>query len=106
MATTAAEIALRSKIGLDALHRWVDDLPDFAEDWDNLDETYRDSWCMEWAHLMADYLVELAEYARDDCLSPDQKERYRDLLGKLKVTLPLISKLKLKRPPVSLDVAA
>lgn len=101
---TRAEAERRIDLTLEALERCAADLPQVAAEWNELPDGERASWGLDWAHLMADYLPELAEYVRSGQLSLDRQERYRDLKRKLKEALPLIGKLKLARPPILLEV--
>lgn len=102
MATTASDIAQRAEHDLLALHSLVDDLDGLDEEWDILGEAEQVSLSLEWDHLMADVLTELDEYSGGGLLSQDQEGQYRELKGKLKDRMPLISKLKWYRPPVAL----
>lgn len=61
MATTAA-IIKRADQFLNAIHSFVDDLPDLIEEWEALKESDKTSTSLDWDHMMGDYLVELEEY--------------------------------------------
>ncbi len=102
MATTST-ITQRAERDIDALARFIDDLPEISDEWDGLEESEQVSLSLDWAHLMADYLTELDEYFRGGQLTRDQEERYRSLLGKLKDVRPIIQQLRLYPPPVALD---
>ncbi|MBI4497627.1 MAG: hypothetical protein HY689_07010 [Chloroflexi bacterium] len=103
MVETHAVIRQRADLHLDSLISLVDDLPGLDNEWEEMTESAQASMSLEWDHLMADVLTELAEYARDGLLSPDQQERYQDLKRKLKALLPLIQKLNWYRPPIPLE---
>ena len=72
-------------------------------EWGQLDESVQVSLSLEWAHSMADYLVELDEKYRAGDMMPSQRERYHALLGEIKDALPIIARLNLCQPMVNLD---
>lgn len=102
MAPTAAEIARRADIDLDALRRFINDLPGLDEEWDSLDDYNQAVLMMEWSHLMGEYLTELDQYARAGQLTPGQAARLTGLKHDLRGLLPLITKLGWYQPPRSL----
>lgn len=102
MASTAT-VSGRLDRDIDSLRSFLDDLPDLADQWERLEEGPRVSLSLEWDHLMADYLTELDEHYRSGTMVPAQKLEYASLLRKLKEMLPIITRLNLFRPPVSLD---
>ncbi|MBI4496842.1 MAG: hypothetical protein HY689_02945 [Chloroflexi bacterium] len=106
MAPTAAEIVLRADISLDALRRFVNDLPGLDEEWEGLGEYNQAVLMMEWAQSV-DSLIELDDYARAGQLIPGQAARLAALKHDVRGLLPLITKLGWYRPPVALleDVA-
>jgi hypothetical protein len=101
---TAANVTHRIERSLSALLAEIEDLPNVSAEWHAWPDGERASFSLSWDHLMADYLTELDEYARAGAMTPEQERRYRDLLCKLKEALPLIQRLNLYPPPVSLDV--
>ena len=102
MATTPA-IKDRVERRLDLLLAEVEELPSTHAEWDELEDWERTSMSLEWSHLMADYLPQLDGQYRAGELAPEQQARYQDLLRKLKETLPIVERLNLYRPPVSLE---
>jgi hypothetical protein len=101
MATQSA-IHQRIDISLDALLANTADLPEVAEEWQALADGERAAWSLDWDHLMADYLTELDGQYRGGQMTAKQRTRYRTLLDGLRAALPLIERLDLYRPPVSL----
>ena len=101
MATTAA-VTRRLDRDIGSLRSFIDDLPGLADEWERLDEAPRVSLSLEWDHLMADYLTELDEYFRCGEMASGQRVEYKSLLGKLRELLPIIRRLNLYYPPVSL----
>lgn len=101
MAPTAAEIALRADIGLDAVRRFVGDLPGLEKEWEDLSEYNQAVLMMEWAQSV-DSLIELDEDARAGQLTPGQLARLAALKHDIRGLLPLITKLGWYQPPRSL----
>ncbi len=101
MATTPV---MRNRVErrLDLLLAEVEELPATAADWDQLEEWEQASISLEWSHLMADYLTQLDSRYRAGEMAPDQQARYQDLLCKLREQFPIVERLNLYRPPVSL----
>lgn len=100
VATTG--VAQRIESGLRAVLAEVADLPTTAAEWNTLPDENRASFALDWSHLMADYLAELDRYHGSGAMSPDQQMRYRELLCKLKETLPTIQRLNLYAPSIPL----
>jgi hypothetical protein len=100
---TSTTIAGRIETGLQLVYADILDLPMLAEEWDGLADGARVSLSLGWAHSMADYLTDLDEHYRAGRMSPDQQARYRELLDKLRAALPIIGRLNLYPPPVSLE---
>ncbi len=98
------KIIQRVERDLDAIHSFVDDLPNLMEEWETLEEWDRVSTSLDWSHMMADYLSELEEYYNASHLTNKQRSSYRELLCKLQEVMPIIEKLNWYRPPVSLEV--
>ena len=102
----AAQTELNERIDsqLRAVRLTAADLPEVAAEWDRLADGERASWSLEWDHLIADYLTDLDECERAGHMTAEQHIDYRDLLGVLEQMLPIIERLNLYRPPVSLDL--
>lgn len=100
---TPSTVSSRLDRGIDLVRSFLDDLPDLADEWGKLAEAPRVSLSLEWDHLMADYLTELDEHYRSGEMGPGQIAEYKLLLGRLKEVLPIINRLNLYRPPISLD---
>ena len=103
MAQTA-EVAFRVERDLDALHSFTADLAGLVEEWESLSENAKEVESLDWDHLVGSYLTELAEYYLAGQMTPKQQARYRELLKKLKESMPAIRKLNLRLPPISVGV--
>lgn len=97
-ATTAIESRIES--GLALVEGDISALPEWASQWEGLDEGTQVSLSLEWTHSMADYLTELDEHYQGGQMTPSQQARYRELLDNLGTALPTIDQLRLYRPPV------
>lgn len=93
----------RIESGLTLLVGDIRALADLEREWGQLDDGVQASLSLEWALLMADYLVELDENYYANEMTPTQRERYHLLIGELKDALPIIKRLNLRRPMVRLD---
>jgi len=93
----------RIERSLHAILAETEDLPDLLSEWDSLPDWNQYSVKLDWAHLMADYLTELHEFARTGQMSAEQQARYQVLRRALQAALPIIERLNLYRPPVALD---
>jgi hypothetical protein len=100
MATNAP--GTRIDRGLDAILADLADLPIWVVEWDRLPEEERASLSLEWDHMMADYLPELEEFRAAHAMTAQQAECYTMLLCRLRQALPLIERLDLYRPSVTL----
>lgn len=101
---TTAGVIIRIEGFLNALEAALDDLPDAAGEWPDLSSEQQADFSLDWAHLMADYLSSLDEYYRDGRMPADQEQRYRDVRQRLENAAPLIDRLSLYPPPVSMAV--
>src|SRR3712207_1853972 len=101
----AAPAELRERIEADL--RFISDetafLPELAEGWSDESETNRLVWHQEWRDLMA-RLIELDDACRNGLMTPEQRGRYRELFATLEQVKPIIRRLELMLPPVSLKV--
>jgi hypothetical protein len=86
-----------------AISATIPDVVELATQWDRLSDDERASFSLDWDHLMGDYLTELDEHARAGRMTAKQRAEYATLLAELARTLPLIERLNLYRPPVSLE---
>jgi hypothetical protein len=73
-------------------------LADLEREWDQLEESVQASLSLEWAHSIADYLIELDEKYRAGEMTLSQRERYRLLRGELKDALPIVAHLRFCKP--------
>lgn len=89
---------------LEILEANVNDLPEVAEEWTELADGERVSWSLDWDQLMLSYLPDMHLAYRTGRMTPEQQERYRELLGKLRDALPILERLNLAQPPVPLNV--
>lgn len=102
VATT--NVGIRIERSLRALLGEVEELPETARGWASLADLDRASFSLEWDHLMADYLTELDDSFRAGSMTSDQQARFHNLLERLKAALPIVDRLGLYHPPISLDV--
>lgn len=93
----------RIDIGLGALEAALDDLPEIVDEWNDLPESERVSWSLDWDHLMGSYLTLLEDYRQAKRLNDVQARRYDALLERLRLAMSHIERLNLYRPPVSLE---
>jgi hypothetical protein len=91
------------EIGLESLRLMLGDLPDVAAEWDEISDGERVSWSLDWDQLMATDLKLLDPIYRSGSMTPDQQSRYHTVLAQLKDALPLIERLDLYPPMVSLE---
>jgi hypothetical protein len=80
-------------------------LPDLERTWDQLPNTVRVNWDLEWGELM-DRLEGLESDYRSGAMTPEQRLAYRHLLRALAAQLPVLKRLDLTLPAVSLDEQA
>jgi hypothetical protein len=101
----ATRLATDRRIGIDlaSLRLMLGDLPEVAQEWDELSDGERVSWSLDWDQLMGALKVTLDPYYRSGAMTDDQRARYGTILGQLKEALPLIQRLQLYPPPVPLD---
>ncbi len=99
-------IAYRIEIWLESIRLMLGDLPEIADEWPQLQSGERASLSLDWDQLMGSSLIELDEYYNSDHMTPEQRARYRDLLGKLHDALPIIERIDFMRPSVSLETLA
>jgi len=91
------------EIGLKSLRLMLGDLPEVAEEWPQLSDGERVSWSLDWDQIMASDLRVLDRHYRAGAMTTEQEARYRKLLCMLKDLPPLIERLQLYPPPVSLE---
>ena len=91
------------EIGLKCLRLMLGDLPELADEWDELSDGERVSWSLDWDQIMASDLPLLDRQIRAGEMTTEQETRYRALLCELKAMLPTIQRLQLYPPPVPLD---
>ena len=102
MAATT-QIANRIERSLHAVMCDIHDLPDWTDEWEGMNDGERASLSLEWDHMMDDYLTELDEYYRAGMMSSEQQTRYQALLRTLRGSFPILRRLNLRLPPVSLE---
>jgi hypothetical protein len=100
---TPTSLDPRVDTGLESLRLMVGDLPEVAEEWNQLDDGERAHWSLDWDQLMGSHLRLLEAHFRAGQMTAAQQERYRAVLSKLKAALPLIERLDLYRPTVPLE---
>jgi hypothetical protein len=97
MATTT-EAQATAASSLETAQLMLADLPEVADEWEQLDDGERAAWSLDWGNEMAG-LKRIARYAAEGLLDVEQQERYRRLLQELNDQLPTIERLNLRRPP-------
>ena len=91
-------------LGLQVLCADIGDLADLDAEWATLSDGERASWSLDWDHVMCTYLPLIDEAYRQGRMTPDQAESYRALLARLKAATPILERLDLSRPTVSLEL--
>jgi len=91
------------ELWLKCLRLMLGDLPEIAEEWDELSDGERVSWSLDWDQIMASDLPILDRHFRAGAMTTEQETRYRALLCELKAMLPTIQRLQLYPPPVPLE---
>ena len=104
MATRLA-IDQRVEIELKSLRLMLGDLPEVAQEWDELSDGERVSWSLDWDQIMASDLTVLDRHFRAGEMTTEQEVHYRTLLCELNAMLPTIQRLRLYPPTVPLDAA-
>ncbi len=79
------------------------DLPDLAEEWDDLDEGPRATLSHDWDQQMAILRWRLEPAYRSGSMTPSQQQQYRELHTKLRDAPPYLQRLGLQCPPVALE---
>lgn len=100
MATTA-DLTQRIEVGLREIGAEADFLPELAAGWAEESAAERDVWYLEWRELLG-RLEELERSSRAGTMTAEQQGRYQELLEKLRASLPLLERLGLPSPAVSL----
>ncbi len=100
MASTTKVAVERLELALNALAGELTDLPSILQDQESgqLSQVERDVRAMEWGQVMGTLRVVLDPAYRAGQMTPEQAERYRALLHRLKETLPLIERLGFALP--------
>jgi hypothetical protein len=79
------------------------DLPELAEEWDEITDAERASWSLDWDQVIASDLFVLQKLQREGRFSTEQESRYRDVLSLLNQASPLIDRLGLYPPGLILE---
>ncbi len=93
------------EIDLESLRLMLGDLPEVAQEWDELSDGERVSWSLDWDQLMGALQVTLDPSYRSGAMSDEQRARYGTIRRELKEALPTIEQLQLYPPPVPLEEA-
>lgn len=102
MATTA-ELKRSVDLNLDIVDFEIEDILELASIWDDEPDDIRAAEELAWNSTMSRLRLDLDPAYRAGQMTPEQAERYRKLLRKLEEALPIIERLGLTRPPVSLE---
>lgn len=89
--------------GLKILRADIGDLETLGHEWDSLDEAEQVAWSLDWDQVMGTYLPLLDEAYRAGRMTAKQAGAYHHALRNLKAAMPIIERLNLSRPSVSLD---
>lgn len=98
----ATKVADRIESWISAVDAELSDLPQLVLEWDELTEDNRLTYALEWDDIVGQIRL-LDRSCRTAQMTPDQEARYGALLAKLKDVQPIIERLKLHGPPVSLE---
>ena len=69
------------------------DVPHLAAEWDDLDKDQQDDMVLDWEGVPADRLLCLRRWARDGLLTPEQYERYEQLIKRIAQLRPTLDRL-------------
>lgn len=96
-------VVSRVERSLNALLAELRELPGVAADWDNFSDGERAAIALDWDHLLADYLAELAGFQHSGVMTAEQETRYRGLVRQLHEAQPLFHRLGLQPVPLPAD---
>jgi len=101
----AAQTAASSRVNLEleSLRLMIGDLADVAADWPELSGVERASWSLDWDQIMGSLEALLDPAYRAGLMTPDQQERYGDLLCRLRDGTPTLEWLGLQQPSIPLE---
>ena len=88
MATTKIAVDARIDIDLKSLQKDLDDLPELAAEWAELDETDRLFWIREWDDNITGLFRYLTAAYADGRMIETQAEQYRIVCTRLVAALP------------------
>ena len=97
--STSADVELY----LDCAWRMIDDVPELAGEWDDLPDAERASWSLDWDQVVLDDMRRLDREYRGGGMSRVQEASYQRLLHRFADLLPVLSRLGLSIPRVSLE---
>lgn len=103
MAATT-ERSRRIDLDLDAVRADVEDLPEVERGWGTESEPNQRAWRMEWWDVMG-RVQSLHEAYTAGQMSDVQQQQYRALLDRVREMIPIIERLQLALPPVSLEAS-
>ncbi len=102
MATRTAA-SRRVSLELASLRLMIGDLADVAAEWPELSGAGRAAWSLDWDQIMGSLEGVLDPAYRAGSMTPDQRERYRELLSRLRDGTPTLERLGLQRPSIQLE---
>ena len=97
--TDAQQYAVSALVTIDLMLR---DLPEVANEWEQISEGERAAWSIDWSNEMSS-LAQVADFASKGLLTAEQQVSYREVLHRLVDLLPLVQRLGLYRPPIPLE---
>ena len=99
---TAAELKRSIDLNLDIVDFEIEDISELAPIWDDEPDDIRAAEELTWNSTMSRLRLDLDPAYRSGQMTPEQADRYRRLLERLAELLPVIERLGLTSPPVSL----
>lgn len=88
---------------LDLVWRMIGDVPEIAEEWQELAGWERASWALDWDQVALGDVTRLDRHFRAGDMSSSQQADYLRLLGRFAQLAPVLMRLELAVPTVPLD---
>ncbi len=79
----------------------LEELAEYAPEWDEMPGAERASWSMDWEQFIFFLQDDLDTAYQSSQMTSEQKVRYKELLSKLEEAAPILKKLNLSQAPVS-----
>ncbi len=91
---------------LDLAKRMLSDLFEVIEEWEHMSSEEQVDWSLEWDQFISSVEHVLHKAYKSGRMTPEQIEQYRGFLSALKGLSPILHKMKLAQPHVSLAEVA